>query len=145
MSERRDQNHIDEQLQEVNEEQNAQNVIQQTEQSHVELPIQSHEQHTQQGAETQPANPTGVNQQNNGIAIAGLILGVASVILSWIPFIPYITAILAIIFGAIGMKKGNAHRGLAIVGLATGVLTFVLKIGFWLFIILGVFAELSYY
>lgn len=147
MSERQNQNNVDEQLQEENEKQEyvQKNEIQPIVEPHVEPAIQSHGQHTQQGAQTLSSTSTGVNQQNNGMAIAGLILGVASVVLSWIPFIPYITAILAIIFGAIGMKKGNTHRGLAIVGLATGVLTFVIKIGFWLIIILGIFAELSYY
>lgn len=106
------------------------------------------------GGQSQAGGPQSVEQAqtphpipastNNGMAIAALILGVVSIALSWFPMISYVTAILAIVFGFIGMK--NQHqKSLAIVGVVLGFLTFILKIGFWVLIFIGIASEMMYY
>jgi hypothetical protein len=75
-------------------------------------------------------------QQGNGMAVAALVLGILSLILSWLLVVDFILAVLAIIFGAVGLstagKRGGAGRGLAIAGLVLGALTIVLGIIFWI-------------
>lgn len=62
----------------------------------------------------------------NGMAIAGLVLGILALLLCWIPFLNWILAILGIIFGAVGMSKANKiggrGKGLAVTGLVLGIL-----------------------
>lgn len=63
-----------------------------------------------------------------GLAIASLVMGILAIVNSFIPFlniISYIFAILAIIFGIIGIVKKNG-LGMAIAGLAMGVLSMIL-------------------
>lgn len=67
----------------------------------------------------------------NGLAVAALVLGIIGLVLSMVPFIPYPLAILAIIFGAIGIKK-QIKKGLAITGIVTGIITLGLKVWFWI-------------
>jgi|SRR5699024_4257638 len=105
---------------------------------------------SEQGNHEQLVNPTNTEQvvivkqtENNGMAIAALILGIFSVFLAWIPLIPYVTAILAIVFGFLGMKV-QIQKTLGIIGIILGGATFILKIGFWILFILGIAAELSY-
>jgi hypothetical protein len=75
-------------------------------------------------------------QQGNGMAVAALVLGILSLILSWLLVVDFILAVLAIIFGAVGLsaaaKRGGAGRGMAIAGLILGALTIVLGIIFWI-------------
>jgi hypothetical protein len=65
--------------------------------------------------------------KNNGWAIASLILGI-------IGCIPFISGILAITFGILGIKKSNepqtGGRGLAIAGLVLGIISFLGWVGF---------------
>lgn len=62
----------------------------------------------------------------NGMAIAALVLGVIGVGIGWMPFlvvIGLVAAILAIIFGVIGLRRSRelgVGRSQAIVGLTTG-------------------------
>ena len=59
-----------------------------------------------------------VEKQSKGMAVAALVLGIVSVIFCWIPFlniIAWITAILGVVFGIIGMVKKQG--AMAIVGL----------------------------
>ncbi|MGL4362465.1 MAG: hypothetical protein ACRCSG_04185 [Cellulosilyticaceae bacterium] len=53
------------------------------------------------------------------IGIASVICGSIGVLISFIPFIGLIPAVLAIIFGCIGMKYVN--RGVAVAGLSLGI------------------------
>jgi type II secretory pathway pseudopilin PulG len=70
--------------------------------------------------------------QGNGLAIAGLITGILSVVLCFLWFVGPILAILAIIFGAIGMsrakKQGGRGKGAALAGLILGIVGIVLAI-----------------
>lgn len=70
-------------------------------------------------------------QEGNGLAVAAMVLGIIGLVLSMIPFIPYPLAILAIVFGVIGMKK-QIKKGFAVTGLITGLITIGLKVWFWI-------------
>ncbi|MFO1442386.1 DUF4190 domain-containing protein [Bacillus sp. Bva_UNVM-123] len=69
--------------------------------------------------------------EGNGLAVAGLVLGIIGVVLNLIPFIPYILGILAIIFGAIGMKS-TVKRGMSIASIILGAVSIGLKLLFWI-------------
>lgn len=72
--------------------------------------------------------------QGNGMAVAGLVLGIIGVVLFFIPFLCQILALLGIIFGALGMGKakkvGGKGNGMAITGLVLGVLGMLFGIAF---------------
>jgi hypothetical protein len=75
------------------------------------------------GLETRPTG--------KGLVIAGLVVGLCSLIFSWIPIfnaVSFVLGPLAIVFGIIGLVK---HKGgLAIASLATGALGLILTIVF---------------
>jgi hypothetical protein len=75
------------------------------------------------------AEPTGMPGQN-GMALAGMVLGIIGVAGFWIPFVGFVCAILAIIFSAIGMAKakhvGGAGKGKAVAGLVMGIAAIVI-------------------
>ncbi|HRN96900.1 MAG TPA: DUF4190 domain-containing protein [Candidatus Saccharibacteria bacterium] len=77
---------------------------------------------------------------NNGFAIASLVLGVISVplVLAWLISIP--TGILAIIFGAISLKSPG--RSMALAGLITGCVGLFLSVMLILFVFLAYFASI---
>jgi xanthine/uracil permease len=59
------------------------------------------------------------------MAIAGLVLGIAALVLCWIPFFGYVPAVLGIVFAAIGLKAANRGRpgkGMAIAGLTCAII-----------------------
>ncbi len=66
--------------------------------------------------------------RGNGIAIAAMVCGIVSVVLGWLPVvfaIAVVLAVLAIIFGIVGMRRSRAtgrRRGFAIAGVVTGAL-----------------------
>ena len=68
-------------------------------------------------------NPTS-QAPRNGMGIAALVLGIIGLLLSWFPFV-WITAILAIIFGAIGAKRASrgeaTNRAMALWGMWLGI------------------------
>lgn len=69
-------------------------------------------------------------QPGSGLATASLVLGILSLVLFMFPFI---TSILAIIFGGVAKSKGN-KSGMATAGLVCGIISIV----FWiLLIVLG--------
>lgn len=78
---------------------------------------------------TTPMQPQGGDQQN-GLAIAGMVCGIASIPLLFCCYSGTIPAILGIIFGAIGMGKANrgeaGGKGMALAGLICGAATIVL-------------------
>ena len=71
----------------------------------------------------------------NGIATAGLVLGILGLCLFWLTGLGALLGLLATIFGAIGLttarrQPDRPRYGHAITGLVTGVLAMVLSIGF---------------
>jgi hypothetical protein len=70
------------------------------------------------------AYPFAPPQTGHGYAIAALVLGLVSLILSWFPGVDWVLAALAIIFGAVGIstagRRGGVGRGMAMAGLVSG-------------------------
>lgn len=67
-------------------------------------------------------------QPGKGFAITALVMGILAIINSFIPFlnvISYVFAILAVIFGIVGIVK-KTGKGLAIAGLVLGILSLIL-------------------
>lgn len=62
-----------------------------------------------------------------GFAIASLVLGIISLVISCLG-INIITGILALIFGIIHMVKYNTRRGMAIAGIVLGAISIVIFI-----------------
>ena len=64
----------------------------------------------------------------NGFGIAALVLGIASFFLDFLIFIP---SILAVVFGCLGIVKGNSQgtgKGMAIAGLVLGIVAALIYI-----------------
>jgi hypothetical protein len=76
--------------------------------------------------------------QGNGLAVAALVLGIISIVFSWVPFFDWLLAILAIIFGAVGIsaanKRGGVGKGMAVAGLILGLITVVIGIIFVIYV-----------
>jgi type II secretory pathway pseudopilin PulG len=72
-------------------------------------------------------------QRGNGIAVAGMVLGLVGILLCWANFLGMIPSVLGIIFGAIGWSKANKvgrGKGMAIAGVVCGVVGLILAIVF---------------
>lgn len=72
--------------------------------------------------------------EGNGLAVAGLVLGIIAVALNFIPFLPYTLGTLAIIFGGVGMRK-EVKRKMAIAAVILGIVSILMKILFWVIVI----------
>lgn len=75
-----------------------------------------------------------MEQQNEGkgLSIASMVLGIVSVVLCCLWYVSLPCAILAIIFGVIGMKRDG--KGMAIAGLVLGIVS----VAWYLLAVLGV-------
>jgi len=77
--------------------------------------------------------------QGNGMAVAGLVLGILALVLFFITWPAWILAILGIIFGALGISKANKiggkGKGMAIAGLVCAVLGLIISIIWTLWIV----------
>lgn len=71
-----------------------------------------------------------------GLAIASLTLGIITIVMSAFWFISLVTGILAIVFGAAGLK--SAGRRKAIAGLVTGIIGIVITIVIIVSIVLAI-------
>jgi hypothetical protein len=93
-----------------------------------------------QAAGQVPADRTG--SQSNGIAVAALVIGILSLLVSFLPLIGLIGVIggiVALILGIVGRsnaKKGAGGGGMAIAGIVTGSIAMVIAI----LITVGLFA-----
>lgn len=58
-------------------------------------------------------------QESKGLSIAAMVLGIVSVVFCCVAYISIPCAILAIIFGFVGKKKGG--KGMAITGIVLGI------------------------
>ena len=66
-------------------------------------------------------------RRGNGVAVAAMVCGIASVVTSWIPFVVVIglaAAIVAIVLGIVGLRRSRdsdgAGSGFAVAGIITG-------------------------
>jgi len=72
-----------------------------------------------------PAEP----RKSSGMAIAGLIMGIFTVIFCWVPVLSWILALLGLIFSIVGIaKKNGGAKGAAIAGLVLTILGVILGI-----------------
>ncbi len=77
-----------------------------------------------------PASPP---QAANGLAIAGMILGITSVIFCWWGLFSLAQVVLAIVFGGVAINRANRgapHKGMAVAGLVCGIVGAVLYLYF---------------
>ncbi|TJZ57370.1 DUF4190 domain-containing protein [Streptomyces piniterrae] len=92
-----------------------------------------------------PMAPMGVVQPRNGMGVTALVLGIVGVVLGllvivfWISWLP---ALLAVIFGVVGLsqvRKGLAtNRGMALAGVILGVVGLLTALGGGLFTVMAV-------
>ena len=77
--------------------------------------------------ETKEVQETKNDNNRKGFNVTALILGIISILICcFIPVLPFITAIVAIIFGALGVKHTGAGMGIA--GLICSGITIILHI-----------------
>lgn len=88
-----------------------------------------------------PLTPTATN----GLAIAGLIVGIIAFLSGWIPIFGLLIAIVAVILSIIGLRKGGPQKGMAIAGLITGGLGLLWSLIVGTFFIIGIIAGISSY
>lgn len=73
----------------------------------------------------------GMNQQvepkkGAGLAIASMVLGIVSLVISCcIPYVTFIASLLAVIFGGVSLSKKMGGKGMAIAGLVCGIIGLV--------------------
>lgn len=80
-----------------------------------------------------PPPPAPAMQPTNGMAVASLVLGILSIVMSFTVVPPFILGGLAVIFGILGYskaKQGAPNKGLAIAGLVCGAVGIVSAIAF---------------
>lgn len=75
-------------------------------------------------------------EQGNGLAVAGMVLGIIGLVFCWVPVLGWILALLGLIFGAIGNGKANRiggkGKGMALAGLIMGVLGLIIGIALFI-------------
>lgn len=72
-------------------------------------------------------------QASNGLAVAGLVLGITSIIFCWWGILSITQAILAIVFSSIGIHNvslGAPRKGMAVAGLVCGIVGLIAYIFF---------------
>lgn len=65
-------------------------------------------------------------KKEGGFSVAGFIIGIMALVFCWVPFFGLTLSILAVIFSAMGMKRGKT--GLAIAGLILGLVAMITAI-----------------
>lgn len=76
-----------------------------------------------------------VKEENKGLSIASLVLGIVSIVLFCYAYISIPSAILAIVFSILGKKKGGA--GMAKAGLILGIIALSIIVLFYIFAFAG--------
>lgn len=83
-------------------------------------------------------NTTNAPVEKKGMSIAALVLGIVSVALFCFSYVSIPCAILAIIFGILGKKKGGA--GMAKAGLILGIIALAIIVLTWILATAGIAA-----
>jgi hypothetical protein len=71
--------------------------------------------------------------KGNGLAVAGMVLGIIGLVLCWIPFVGAACALIGLILSALGMSKANkgaSGKGMAIAGLVCGIVGLIASVVF---------------
>lgn len=79
--------------------------------------------YAQPNAYPQPALPP--NEPVSGVAIAGLIVGIVGLCICWVPVLGLLAGVAGIILSAIGQRRSQSSRVLAIIGLVLSIITAV--------------------
>ena len=79
---------------------------------------------------------------SNGIATAGLVVGIVSILLFWTFGFGVLLGIVAVVLGAIGMKRaerlpGRLNRGQGLAGVITGAAGIVLGVAFVVVVVMA--------
>lgn len=87
--------------------------------------------------------PPMMRQQNSGMAVAGMMLGICSLVLFWASLLGPLLAVMGIIFSSLGMSQtsrpGFTGRGMAIAGLVCSLIA----AAFWVLLALLVASILA--
>ncbi|WP_053352825.1 DUF4190 domain-containing protein [Leucobacter musarum] len=82
----------------------------------------------------------GAPVQKKGLALSALILGILSLVFSWVPIAGAVGGIIALILGIVALRKGQS-KGLSLTGIITGALALIIgaivTIGFFVALSLG--------
>jgi Tfp pilus assembly protein PilE len=74
-------------------------------------------------------------QDGNGLAVAGMVLGILGLVLCWVAIIGWIVAIVGVVLSALGMSKakklGGKNKGMAVAGLVCGIVGLAIGIIFF--------------
>lgn len=105
------------------------------------------EQHTEQTKSADSQIPT--SRKTNGFAVAGFVLGLVSIVLTWCFCFP-ITPILGIVFSSMALsqiaKSGDDGKGIAVAGLIISIICIILLFLFFVAgITAGIFDNYRYY
>ncbi len=65
-------------------------------------------------------------EKSSGLAIASMVLGIVSLVLSCcVPYVPVVLALLAVVLGGVSLSKKQGGKGMAIAGLVCGIIGLV--------------------
>jgi hypothetical protein len=84
----------------------------------------------------------------NGMAIAGLVLGVSSLVLFWVPVLDGLLALTGLILSIVGIRKASqlgVGKGMAIGGLITSIIGLVVAALYSILIVWAVNTGISAY
>jgi len=74
--------------------------------------------------ETESNEQPKTNSNTNGLAIASMVLGIASLVMGWAVFLGFATGIVAVVLGIIALKK-KTGKGMSITGIVTGAISVI--------------------
>ncbi|GAA1995809.1 DUF4190 domain-containing protein [Catenulispora subtropica] len=87
--------------------------------------------------------PPGLARKTNGMAVAGMVLGIVSLVFFWVWFAAPVVALLGIIFSAVGISQcnrmGQDGKGMAVAGLVCSLIS----AAFWTLLIIAVLHSFS--
>ena len=79
-----------------------------------------------QNVNIQDAQSNMQNEQPKGMAIASMVLGILSLVLACcVPYVPFVLAVLSVIFASIVLSKKLGGKGMAIAGLVCGLISLI--------------------
>lgn len=81
-------------------------------------------------------NTNNVPQQSKALAIASMVTGICSIFPGWcVPWLPVVLGLVAVVLGGICLAKKMSGKGMAIAGLVTGILSLVIYVIVYIFVL----------
>ncbi len=81
-------------------------------------------------------------EPGSGLAIAGLVVGIGSLVFCWIPFLGFLAAIIGIILSAMG-RRAVSRRTIAIVGFVLSIIALVIGLIWSALFFAGIIAAIN--